>query len=138
VAICYDFDAPAVAGSLVRSGATVLVAPTLDAMSWTRAQHEHHALLFRLRAMENDRWLLRTSSSGRTEAISPRGVPSAEGVEVGAVGQVVLPFAHRDTWALGGRLAFLGPAAAAGTALFLVVRGLGLIRRRGHAAPAAP
>ncbi len=128
VAVCYDFDAPHVAASLVDSGATVLVAPTMDLMGWTRAQHEHHALLFRLRALENDRWLVRASSSGRSEVISPRGVPSREGLEVGAVGRVVLPFAHRDTWALGGRLAFLGPAAAAGTALFLAWRVLALLR----------
>ena len=64
VAICYDFDSPAVAAALVHAGASVLVAPTLDAMQWGRAQHEHHALLFRLRAVENDRWLLRAASSG--------------------------------------------------------------------------
>jgi apolipoprotein N-acyltransferase len=130
VAICYDFDAPAVAASLVGAGATVLVAPTLDAMDWTRTQHEHHALLFRLRAVENDRWLLRASSSGRTEAITPAGMPSEEGIEVGAAGHVVLPFAHRDSWALGGRLSFLGPAAATGAALVLVWRGLALLRAR--------
>jgi apolipoprotein N-acyltransferase len=130
VAICYDFDAPAVAAGLVHSGATVLVAPTMDAMSWGRVQHEHHGLLFRLRAVENDRWLVRASSSGRSEVISPRGVPSQEGIEVGKTGQVVLPFAHRTLWALGGWLAFLGPAAAAGTALFLVWRGLMWLRGR--------
>jgi apolipoprotein N-acyltransferase len=124
VAVCYDFDAPAVSGDLVRSGATVLVAPTYDALSWGRVQHEHHALLFRLRAIENDRWLVRAASSGRSEVISPRGVASSEGIEVGEVGQVVLPFAHRDSWTLGGRLWFLGPAAAAGTVLFLLWRGL--------------
>jgi apolipoprotein N-acyltransferase len=133
VAICYDFDSPAIAGSLVGSGATVLVAPTLDAMDWGKVQHEHHALLFRLRAVENDRWLLRAASSGRTEVISPRGQPSKEGIEIGAVGHIVLPFDYRDSWAPGGRLAFLGPAAAAGTVLFVLLRGLGRVRawRRG-------
>jgi apolipoprotein N-acyltransferase len=137
VAICYDFDAPAVAGSLVAAGATVLVAPTMDAMVWGRAEHEHHALLFRLRAVENDRWLVRASTSGRTEVISPRGVPSKEGIEVGAAGSVVLPFAHRDSWALGGRLAFLGPVAGAATVLFVLVRGLAWVRdrRRRRATP---
>jgi apolipoprotein N-acyltransferase len=120
VGICYDFDAPAVAGSLVGSGATVLVAPTMDRMNWTRMQHDHHALLFRLRAVENDRWLLRATSSGRTEVIDPHGKPSKKGIPVGAVdGHIVLPFAHRHSWALGGRLAWLGPAAALGTLLFL-------------------
>jgi apolipoprotein N-acyltransferase len=130
VAVCYDFDAPAVAASLVHSGATVLVAPTMDAMSWGRVQHEHHALLFRLRAVENDRWLVRASSSGRSEVISPRGVASQEGIEVGQVGQVVLPFAHRNSWALGGWLSFLGAAAAAGTTVFLVWRGMTWLRVR--------
>jgi apolipoprotein N-acyltransferase len=130
VAICYDFDAPAVAGSLVRSGATVLVAPTMDRMEWTRVQHEHHALLFRLRAVENDRWLVRTSSSGRSEVIDPHGLPSEQGIEIGATGDIVLPFAHRETWALGGRLAFLGPASAVGTLVFLVLRGLAVVRQR--------
>ncbi len=134
VGICYDFDAPAVAGSLVASGATVLVAPTMDRMEWTRVQHEHHALLFRLRAVENDRWVVRASSSGRSETISPRGVASKTGIEIGQVGHTVLGFDHRTTWALGGRLAFLGPAAGVATALFLLRRGLLLLRARrvGH------
>ena len=130
IAICYDFDAPAVASSLVRSGATVLVAPTLDAMSWGRVQHEHHALLFRLRAVENDRWLLRACSSGRTEVLSPCGVSSNEGIEVGQVGYVVLPFAHRNTWTPAYWLSFLGPGAGLGTLAFLLW--LGVRSRRGH------
>ena len=55
--------------------------------------------------------------------ISPSGVPSLEGIEVGKTGTLVLPFAHRNSWALGGRLAFLGPTAAAAAAPFLVWRG---------------
>jgi apolipoprotein N-acyltransferase len=132
VAVCYDFDAPEVAGSLVDSGATVLVAPMMDALDWGRAQHEHHALLFRLRAVENDRWLLRSASSGRTEVISPRGEPSPEGIEVGATGSISLPFAHRQSWALGGRLSLLGPAALVGTCVFLLVRGVVWFRARGR------
>jgi apolipoprotein N-acyltransferase len=120
VAICYDFDAPAVAASIVHSGATVLVAPTMEAMSWGRVEHEHHALLFRLRAVENDRWLLRACSSGRSEVISPRGAPSEEGIDVGKVGHIVLPFAHRNSWTPAYWLSFLGPEAAAGTVVFLL------------------
>ena len=58
--------------------------------------------------------------------IGPHGVPSTQGIEVGAVGHIILPFAHRDTWALGARLFWLGPLAAAGTVLFFVL--LGLVR----------
>lgn len=135
VAICYDFDAMAVSGALVSSGATVLVAPTMDALSWGEVQHHHHALLFRLRALENDRWLLRASSSGRSEVIDPRGVPSVAGIEVGDTGKVVLPFAHRATWSLGGRLALLGPAAAVGTVMYLVWLGVRKWRERKQLRP---
>lgn len=124
VAICYDLDAPAIAASLIRSGATVFVVPTFDAMSWTRTQHIHHELLLRLRAMENDRWILRSASSGRSEVISPLGQPSEQGIEIGDVGSIVLPFAHRDTFALGGQLFFLGPTAAAGTLIFVLIYGV--------------
>lgn len=122
VAICYDFDAPEVAGWLTRHGATVLVAPTMDPIEWTASQHVNHELLSRLRAVENDRWILRATTSGRTEVIDPHGVPSAGGVEIGERGYVVLPFGHRTTTPLGSWLAVLGPAAAGLTLGFVVVR----------------
>jgi predicted amidohydrolase len=115
VAICFDYDASEVTNSLVRSGATVLVAPNYDAMHWGQVQHLHHELLFRLRAVENDRWVLRASSSGRSESIDPHGRPSAEGVEIGAIGSVVVGYGHRDTQPLGSLAYFLGPIAALGT-----------------------
>jgi apolipoprotein N-acyltransferase len=113
VAICYDFDAPEIAADLVKRGATLLVAPTFDAMSWGKVQHVHHEQLLRLRAVENDRWILRAASSGRTEAINPHGAPSTEGVEIGKPGYVAVDFGYRDRFALGGWASFLGPTAAA-------------------------
>jgi apolipoprotein N-acyltransferase len=121
MAICYDLDPPAVASSLVKSGATVLVVPTYDAMSWTRVQHVHHELLLRIRAIETDRWVLRSASSGRTEVIDPDGTPSTKGLEIGETGAVELPYAHRTTYALDIRMAFLGPVAFFGTVLFAVL-----------------
>jgi apolipoprotein N-acyltransferase len=133
VAICYDYDAPEVAASLVRSGATVLVNPSMDSMHWGRTQHEHHELLLRLRAVENDRWILRAASSGRTEAIDPRGVPSAEGVAIGEVDTLTVPYGHRGGVSLGGQAHVLGPAAAAGTVLVLLVYGANFLRTRRQA-----
>jgi apolipoprotein N-acyltransferase len=121
LAICYDFDAPGVAASLTRSGATVLVLPTFDAMFWSRVQHLHHELLVRLRAVENNRWILRSASSGRTEVVNPHGVPSERGIAVGEVGCITLPFAYRQSKVVGSYLAFLGPAAGAGTLLYLLI-----------------
>jgi predicted amidohydrolase len=132
VAVCYDFDAPEVAGWLVRHGATVLVAPTMDALSWTATQHAHHGLLARLRAVENDRWLVRATSSGRSEVIDPRGAPSAGGVEVGETGCAVLPYGHRATRPLGGQLSALGPLAAVAALPFAVVRAVRWLRTEGR------
>ncbi|MFL5328436.1 MAG: nitrilase-related carbon-nitrogen hydrolase [Gemmataceae bacterium] len=130
VAICYDFDGPAVANSLVSSGATVLVVPTLDAIWWTRVQHAHHELLLRIRAVENDRWVLRAASSGRSEVIDPHGVASAKGVEIGDVGSITLPFAHRSSFALGGKLSPLGPVFCAGTLGFAMLSLITMWRQR--------
>lgn len=131
VAVCYDFDAPEVTSSLVRSGATVLVAPTFDAIWWTHIQHVHHELLTRLRAVENDRWLLRAVSSGRSEVIDPHGKPSEEGIAIGEKGLITLPFAHRTTWALGTYMYIIGPVCAVLGLVFLLVRGAVMLRKNG-------
>jgi apolipoprotein N-acyltransferase len=121
VAICYDFDAPAVAGSLVGSGATVLVDPTFDAMSWGRVQHVHHELLLRLRAVENDRWIVRAASSGRSEAVDPHGMPSEQGLDIGETGWVTVGYAHRHGVPLGGQLYWFGPGALIASGVVVVV-----------------
>jgi apolipoprotein N-acyltransferase len=125
VGLCYDFDASEIAGSLTAAGATVLVAPTGDLMDWGRIQHVHHELIHRLRAVETDRWLLRATSSGRSEAIDPHGVPSSERLEIGDSGCLVVGFAHRSSFALGARLYLLGPMAGALTAGLIVLHGFG-------------
>jgi apolipoprotein N-acyltransferase len=124
VGLCYDFDAPEIAGSLVRSGATVLIAPTGDLMNWGRVQHLHHELLLRLRAVENDRWILRATSSGRSEALDPHGVPSAESLDIGAKGTVKVAYSHRSSLASGTYAYFLGPLAACLTILFFLHQAL--------------
>lgn len=124
IAVCYDFDAPEVAASLISQGATVLVAPTFDAIWWTHIQHVHHELLARLRAVENDRWLLRAVSSGRSEVINPNGYPSAEGIPIGEKGTVSARFSHRTTLALGGQLFWLGPTLAGVSLAFVLIRTL--------------
>jgi apolipoprotein N-acyltransferase len=118
IGLCYDFDASAVAGSLTSSGATVLVAPTGDLMPWGRVQHVHHELLVRLRAVENDRWILRATTSGRSEAIDPHGMGSINYLDIGATGLVTVPFGSRSSFAPGSRLYFIGPVAAAASLLF--------------------
>jgi len=130
VAICYDFDAPAVASSLARSGATVFVDPTYDGIDWGWIQHEHHEQLLRLRAVEDDRWILRAASSGRTEAIDPHGRPSRDGVEIGGPGYVVVEYGHRHGVTLGAWAAFAGPVTGMLSIAILGWRGVGWWRRR--------
>ena len=126
--ICYDFDGPAVAAGLTSAGATVLAYPTADMISWGRMQHVHHELLTRLRAVENDRWVLRAASSGRTEVIDPHGRPSGNGLEFAERGHLRVEFGHRHSWSLGGRMHWLGPISAVAGCLVLV--GLFLRRRQ--------
>ena len=128
VGICYDFDGPAVAAGLTSAGATVLAYPTADMISWGRMQHVHHELLTRLRAVENDRWVLRAASSGRTEVIDPHGRPSGNGLEFAERGHLRVEFGHRHSWSLGGRMHWLGPISAVAGCLVLV--GLFLRRRQ--------
>ncbi len=124
IGLCYDFDAPAVAGRLTSGGATVLLAPTGDLMSWGKVQHLNHELLVRLRAVENDRWVLRPTTSGQSEAIDPHGFPSTESLGIGEVGTVQVPFGHRETVSLGSSAFWLGPIAAFVTCGFVLLCGL--------------
>jgi apolipoprotein N-acyltransferase len=138
IGLCYDFDAPEIAGSLVRQGATVLIAPTGDLMDWGRIQHLHHELIVRLRAVENDRWVLRATSSGRSEAIDPHGVPSMDHLGIGTTGTIKVGYAHRVAFALGSYSYFLGPLAACLTILFVVQKFMWRRRRICNAIRSAP
>ncbi|MBP7867802.1 MAG: apolipoprotein N-acyltransferase [Acidobacteria bacterium] len=73
IAICYDADFPSVSRTLVRNGAEILVVPTFDAGWWTARQHDQHAALAALRAVENGRWMLRATSSGVSQILDPCG-----------------------------------------------------------------
>jgi apolipoprotein N-acyltransferase len=130
VGVCYDLDAPEVAADLVHRGATVLVVPTHDTWSWFGIRQQHHGLLVRLRAVENDRWVLRAVNTGRTEVIDPHGIPSEDGVTIGEKGYVVLPFAHRNSKVPGGQAHRFGPLAAALTAPILLLLAARSSRRR--------
>ncbi|MCB1225071.1 MAG: hypothetical protein KDK99_04600 [Verrucomicrobiales bacterium] len=71
--VCFDCDFQDVVRSMVAAGAEFLVAPTMDAATWTRRQHEQHARLFQIRAAENGRWIGVAASSGVTQIIDAKG-----------------------------------------------------------------
>lgn len=86
--ICYEDIFPDLARSNIKAGANVLVNITNDA--WygnTSAQHQH--LIFsQFRALENRRYLVRSTNTGVTALIDPRGeiveilLPFVEGVMI--------------------------------------------------------
>ena len=71
--ICFDCDHESVIRKMVADGAQVILAPSLDAKSWSARQHDQHAELFRHRAAENRRWVVVAASSGRSQIIDSRG-----------------------------------------------------------------
>jgi apolipoprotein N-acyltransferase len=71
--ICFDCDYSEVARRMVELGAEYFAVPSFDAESWSANQHLQHALLFRLRAAENARWLACAASSGISQIIDPHG-----------------------------------------------------------------
>ena len=73
VGICYDFDYVDVARNLADKGAMVLIAPTMDALEWSKTQHIQHASIMPFRAVETGRFLLRPASSGISMVINPQG-----------------------------------------------------------------
>ena len=107
VEMVIEFIDTSVRGSFSHKNA--LVAPNHDSIRWGTIQHVHHELLFRLRAVENDRWIIRAASSGRSEVIDPHGRPSTEGIEIGSTGTLVLGYGHRHTQPPGSLAHALGP-----------------------------
>lgn len=73
VAICYDLDFADTALNLARNGAEILVVPTYDARNWGPVQQMQHARLALARAAEVGRWLVRPTSSGVSQIITPGG-----------------------------------------------------------------
>jgi len=74
VLICYDIDFARPARRLVNEcGAEVIVLPTLDDVTWGGTQHFQHALLPRLRAIENRRPIVQAATSGVSQILDHRG-----------------------------------------------------------------
>lgn len=72
--ICYEDVFPEIAREMVVNGANILVNLTNDAWyGWSSAAHQHLAISV-FRAVENRRYLLRSTNTGVTAVIDPRGV----------------------------------------------------------------
>lgn len=71
--ICYEDVIPRLARQATRQGAELLVNLTNDAWFGDSPAAVHHNLIASFRAIENRRYLLRSTNSGLTAIINPRG-----------------------------------------------------------------
>lgn len=73
IVICYDLDFPAHVRNVTARGAELIAIPTMDMGAWGGTQHAQHALLCRVRAMENRVPIVQANSSGMSQIIDARG-----------------------------------------------------------------
>jgi apolipoprotein N-acyltransferase len=71
--ICYEDIEPSLARESVLAGATLLVNLTNDVWFGNSVAPRQHHLIASFRAIENRRWLLRSTNTGLTAVVSPAG-----------------------------------------------------------------
>jgi apolipoprotein N-acyltransferase len=71
--ICYEDIEPSLARESVLAGATLLVNLTNDVWFGNSVAPRQHHLIASFRAIENRRWLLRSTNTGLTAIVSPAG-----------------------------------------------------------------
>ena len=71
--ICYDLSYTRVTDELVRQGARLIICPTMDVEDWGRHQHELHARVAPVRAVEYGVPIFRLASSGISQAVTGGG-----------------------------------------------------------------
>lgn len=71
--ICYEAIFPGLVSNFTALGAEVLVNISNDGWFGRSAAPEQHLWMARMRAIENDRWLLRATNNGITCVIDPQG-----------------------------------------------------------------
>ncbi|MCO5053326.1 MAG: hypothetical protein M9920_13615 [Verrucomicrobiae bacterium] len=73
ICICYDLSYTRVTDELVRQGAQLLIVPTMDVIEWGRHEHELHARVAPVRAMEYGLPIFRVASSGISQGVDYHG-----------------------------------------------------------------
>lgn len=73
VFICYESAFPGLVRRFTAGGAQLLINISNDGYFGDSAAREQHLLLARMRAVENNRWLLRSTNDGITAMIDPAG-----------------------------------------------------------------
>jgi apolipoprotein N-acyltransferase len=71
--ICYESAFPDMVRQFARDGAEVFVNLSNDGYFGKSAAHEQHLSLVRMRAAENERWIVRATNDGITAVVNPAG-----------------------------------------------------------------
>ncbi|HEY3052023.1 MAG TPA: apolipoprotein N-acyltransferase, partial [Thermoanaerobaculia bacterium] len=95
-AICYEVVFPQITATQVRNGADVLVTITNDAWYDGTSAPRQHLNQARLRAVEDDRYLLRAGTTGISAAVDPAGSILQE-IPMGRRGTILAKFQPRKT-----------------------------------------
>jgi apolipoprotein N-acyltransferase len=95
-AICYEIVYPEITRTQVRHGADVLVTITNDAWYDGTSAPRQHLNQARLRAVEDDRWLLRAGTTGISALVDPAGRVIEE-LPMGRTGIIIAKYAARKT-----------------------------------------
>jgi apolipoprotein N-acyltransferase len=112
--ICYEAGFPGLVRRFTQGGAQLLVNLSNDGWFGDSAARRQHLLMARMRAIENDRWLLRATNDGLTAAIDPLG--RATVFEPGKRAVYQARYARRSSLTLYARLGDWFPLACAGWA----------------------
>lgn len=121
--ICYEDIVPSIARDAVNKGAALLINQTNDAWFGDSVAPSQHHIIAAFRAIENDRYLLRSTNTGLTAVVDPLGrtlaslLPYTEGI-------LPMQVSLRDTRTIFSRLPipFLWLIAAAVGVLTIVRR----------------
>ncbi len=79
VFICYESAFPDEVRQFVKGGANLLVNISNDGYFGHSAAREQHLEIARMRAVENSRWLIRSTNDGITAVIDPDRAASTSG-----------------------------------------------------------
>ncbi|HEU4886282.1 MAG TPA: apolipoprotein N-acyltransferase [Thermoanaerobaculia bacterium] len=95
-AICYEIVYPQISRTQVRNGASVIVTITNDAWYDGTSAPAQHLAQARLRAIEDDRYLLRAATTGISAFVDPTG-RLIESIPMGRDGIIYAKFQARTT-----------------------------------------
>lgn len=131
VCVCYDLSYRRVTDDFISQGAGAIICPVMDRVTWTRQEHELHAKVGPMRALEYGVSVFRACSSGISQLVMPDGSVRASAPFPGRGEMVAGELPIRSSgWIPIDRL--LGPIATAATGL--LVLGMLIHRLRNRAA----